>query len=367
MSPPVRATIGDRAAAPSVLTPPTAGGLTWRPWTPADVPALTALMHTAHEADGRDWFTSADEVAETFGAPAFDAADTLLGLDADGKPLAWAHAQQFPTDGVSTLRVSLSGGVHPARRGEGIGTQLLAWASGRARQTLASYDGDPRLAGLPARVSAHLVDTDRDDQRDLLRAGGFEPVRYYANLLRDLGAPVPAVGLEPPLRLVPWTDALEDAARLARNDAFRDHWGSQPRTAESWRAYRSSFAPDWSFLVVDESVRYPGSEHEQPGDTTVPPGTPYVVGLHLAGRYEHDWATQGYTAGYTELLGVRRAYRGRRIAVALLTHALRIFADDGMQHAELDVDTDNPTGAPALYARLGYTKSDGSTLYAIEL
>ena len=36
-------------------------------------------------------------------------------------------------------------------------------------------------------------------------------------------------------------------------------------------------------------------------------------------------------------------------------------------YAELDVDTDNPTGAPALYARLGYTKSDGSTMYSIEI
>ncbi|MFD7024000.1 GNAT family N-acetyltransferase [Promicromonospora sukumoe] len=367
MSPPVRATIGDRAAAPAVLAPPTAGGLTWRPWTPADVPALTALMRAVQEADGRDWFTPAEEIAETFGAPAYETADTLLGLDADGTPLAYAHAEQFPTDGAGLLRVWLHGGVHPDRRGEGIGTELLAWATGRARQVLAASDGDPRLAGLPARIAVDLLDTDPAERRDLLRAGGFEPVRYYANLLRDLAAPVPAVGLEPPLRLVPWTDALEDATRLARNDAFRDHWGSQPRTPESWRAHRSSFARDWSFVVVDESVRYPGSEHEVPGDTTVAPGTPYVVGLHRAGRYEHDWATQGYTAGYTELLGVRRAYRGRRIAVALLTHAMRVFADDGMQHAELDVDTDNPTGAPALYTRLGYAKSEGSTLYAIEL
>ncbi|WP_020014496.1 GNAT family N-acetyltransferase [Promicromonospora sukumoe] len=368
MSPPVRATIGDRAAAPSVLPHPTAGGLTWRPWTRADVPALAVLMRAVQEADGRDWFTSADEIAESFDAPVFDAdADTLVGLDADGAPLAYAWVERFPTDGVDLLRATLVGGVHPDRRGQGIGTQLLAWATGRARQALAASDGDPRLAGLPARIAVDLMDTDPPERRDLLRAGGFEPVRYYANLLRDLAAPVPAVGLEPPLRLVPWTDALEDATRLARNDAFRDHWGSQPRTPESWRAHRSSFAPDWSFVVVDESVRYPGSEHEQPGDLTVPPGTPYVVGLHRAGRYEDDWATQGYTAGYTELLGVRRAYRGRRIAVALLTHAMRVYADDGMQHAELDVDTDNPTGAPALYARLGYTKSDGSTLYAIEL
>jgi ribosomal protein S18 acetylase RimI-like enzyme len=363
-----RPSIVERAAAPRTLAFPTAGRLTWRPWTRQDVPALAELMHAVDQADGRDWFMSPGEIEELFGAPVFDAAaDTLVGLDADGTMLAHASIERMPTDGVSLLRVVITGGVHPTRRGEGIGTELLAWATGRARQALAESGGDPGLAELPGRISTHLGDTDPAERQDLLRAAGFQPVRYFANLRRDLSLTVPAIGLEPPLRLVPWSDALEDATRLARNDAFRDHWGSQPRNPESWRAYRSMFAPRWSFVVIDESVQYEGSEREQPGDTTVPPGTPYVVGLHQGERFEHDWETQGYTAGYTGLLGVRRAYRGRRIAAALLTHAMHVYAADGMQYAELDVDTDNPTGAPALYARLGYTKNDGSTLYTIEL
>jgi ribosomal protein S18 acetylase RimI-like enzyme len=368
VSDPAPASIAERAAAPRALPVPTAGGLTWRSWTRADVPALTELMNAVEKADGRDWFTSPDEVEELFGAPVFDAAtDTLVGLDADGTMLAHASVERYPTAGVSLLRAGVTGGVHPTRRGEGIGTELLAWGTGRARQALAALGADPEVAGLPGRITAHVCDVDPPERHDLLRAAGYEPMRYYANLLRDLSVPVPAIGLEPPLRLVPWTDALEDAIRLARNDAFRDHWGSQPRTPESWRAFRSAFAPQWSFVVIDESVRYEGSERERPGDTTVAPGTPYVVGLHLGERYEHDWESQGYTAGYTGLLGVRRAYRGRRIAAALLTHAMHVYAADGMQRAELDVDTDNPTGAPALYARLGYTKSDGSTLHTIEL
>ncbi|MFD2792113.1 GNAT family N-acetyltransferase [Promicromonospora vindobonensis] len=365
---PAPAPIAERAAAPATPRLPTAGDLTWRPWAREDVPALAVLLRAVQEADGRDWFTPADEIAEAFDAPVFDAAaDTLVGTDADGVMRAYGQVERLSSVGATRLRVSVSGGVHPTHRGRGIGTELLVWATGRARQALAALGTDPRLDVLPARISAHLEDSDPAERRDLVRTGGFEPIRYYANLLRDLSVPVPAVGLEAPLRLVPWSEALDDATRLARNDAFRDHWGSQPRTPESWRAYRSSFAPEWSFVVVDESVRYQGSEQEQPGDATVAPGTPYVVGLHLASRYEHDWESQGYTAGYTDLLGVRRAYRGRRIAVALLTHAMRIYADAGMQQAELDVDTENPTGATGLYARLGYTKSDGSTLFTIEL
>jgi len=365
---PVSSSIVERAAAPRALAFPTAGGLTWRPWTRQDVPALARLRRAVEEADGRDWFTSPEEIEELFGAPVFDAAaDTLVGQDADGTMLAYAYVERMPTVGVDLLHAGITGGVHPDRRGEGIGTELLAWATGRARQALAEYGGDPELAGLPGRIATHLGDTDPAARQELFRAAGYQPVRYFANLRRDLSLPVPAIGLEPPLRLVPWSEALEDATRMARNDAFRDHWGSQPRTPESWQAYRSKFAQPWSFVVIDESVYYEGSESEQPGDTTVPPGTAYVVGLHRGERFEHDWETQGYTAGYTGLLGVRRAYRGRRIAAALLTHAMHVYAADGMQYAELDVDTGNPTGAPALYSRLGYTKNDGSTLYTIEL
>jgi mycothiol synthase len=365
---PLRASIAERAAAPRVLPVPTAGGLAWRTWTRQDIPALAELLHAVQEADGRNWFTSPGELAELFDAPVFDAgADTLVGLDADGVLRAYAYVERFHTEGATVLRTAVSGGVHPSHRGRGIGTELLAWATGRARQALAASGADPLLSGLPGRISAHIDDGDPAERRELLRAAGLAPTRYYANLLRDLSTPIPAVGLEPPLRLVPWSAALDDATRLARNDAFRDHWGSQPRSPESWRAYRSSFAPQWSFLVVDESVQYAGSEQEQPGDRTVRPGTPYVVGLHMAGRYEHDWESRGYTAGYTNLLGVRRDYRGRRIAVALLTHAMHVFAADGMRYAELDVDADNPTGANRLYARLGYAKKDGSTMYSIEI
>ena len=76
---------------------------------------------------------------------------------------------------------------------------------------------------------------------------------------------------------------------------------------------------------------------------------------------------QGYTSGYTDALCVRRSYRGRRIAPALLAAGMRAYAADGMQYAVLDVDTENPTGAYGLYSSLGYQKTVGSRMLSIEL
>jgi mycothiol synthase len=138
--------------------------------------------------------------------------------------------------------------------------------------------------------------------------------------------------------------------RQAHNDAFRDHWGSEPATPESWAGGRSKFAPGWSFLALDES-----------GDR------PVVAGYALSSRFEQDWAVHGYTSGYTGTLGVRRAYRRRGVAPALLAASMAAFRDDGMQYAELDVDSENPSGALGLYSRLGYEVVHGSAMYSIEL
>jgi ribosomal protein S18 acetylase RimI-like enzyme len=108
------------------------------------------------------------------------------------------------------------------------------------------------------------------------------------------------------------------------------------------------FAPQWSHVAVDEA-------------------TGEVAGYTISGRYEHDWEVAGFTSGYTELLGVRRAWRGRGLAPALLTAAMASFRADGMQYAELDVDTENPSGAHGLYASLGYEVTHGAIMYTIEV
>ena len=79
-----------------------------------------------------------------------------------------------------------------------------------------------------------------------------------------------------------------------------------------------------------------------------------MAGYQLS-SHDPDIAVQrGFREGYTELLGVRREYRGRGIAQALLADAIRRFTGAAMDVASLDVDSKNPTGALALYTKMGY-------------
>lgn len=336
--------IAVRADAPAVLDlPPAHLELTWRPLQARDAEELFALIQAVEDADRAPQRTSAAEVAEMFEGSWKDLqADTLGGYDAAGTLRAYAFVEVRPGDS-RTVRAFLSGGVHPAWRGRGLGRAVLAWTEGRGRQKLAESGKD-----LPARL-ATFVDEQARDHRRLYAAAGFSPIRWYTDMRRDLALEVPRITVPRGVQVVRWTPELDDATRAAHNAAFTDHWGTEPQTAESWR-HEAHFAPSWSFVALDRSA-----------------AEPTVVGYLLSSRYEQDWAVQGYTCGYTDLLGVRREWRGQGLAGVLLARAMNAYKRSRMQYACLGVDTANPTGAHGLYSRMGYEATHGSVLYSVEI
>jgi mycothiol synthase len=60
------------------------------------------------------------------------------------------------------------------------------------------------------------------------------------------------------------------------------------------------------------------------------------------------------TGGWVKDLAVHPGRRRQGLGEALLHHAARLYRDAGVQRIGLKVDSDNPTGAPRLYERLGY-------------
>ena len=333
------APIAERAAPPATLDLPTAGGLTWRPATREDAPAWLALRNHIARADAEPYVETLEEIEEIFAGAWRDmTADSLLGFDpstgsgpsAEGALVAWAQVDSPPGD-VTQVRAFCWGGVHPDRRGEGIGRELLAWETGRARQLLAASGKD-----VPARIAVFAEDEAPASKHRLYEHAGFGVRRYYSDLARPLtgpdARPVPDVPLVGSLRLVPWSDGLDEATRLAHNDAFRDHWGSQPQTRDQWKQ-RAGFAPEWSFLVLDPApdvdALLASPDTDADTATALRAGEPLVAGYALSARYTEDFAVRGYSFGY--------------------------------------VDTANPSGAHGLYASLGYVKTSGSRMYSIEL
>jgi ribosomal protein S18 acetylase RimI-like enzyme len=67
--------------------------------------------------------------------------------------------------------------------------------------------------------------------------------------------------------------------------------------------------------------------------------------------------------GWVGELGVRKPWRGRGIASALLQRAFATFAARELPRVMLNVDAANPTGAVRLYERLGMRTVRGWDVY----
>lgn len=212
--------------------------------------------------------------------------DSILGLDDEGTARAFGHVELPPGD-RRTIRAFCWGGVDPQWRGRGIGRELLAWQERLARARIAAA---PHPA--PGRILVHVGDHVTPTVR-LLERAGFARMRVYLELTRPLDGSLPPVGVQDGLRLVPYDPSLSEQVRLAHNEAFAEHWNSESRSPEDWERRSVGgryFRPEWSFVVLD------GEE---------------VAGYCLTSAYEPDWHAQGYTAGWTDVLGVRHAWRRR--------------------------------------------------------
>jgi mycothiol synthase len=323
---------------------PAVDPLSWRPVVAADVPAWRRLVLAAAVVDRDDENPTEDDLADELAAPNLDPArDTLAAVTADGELLALGVTAARPPGGPFR-RYDLWGTVHPDHRGRGLGRRLLAWQLDRAAEQHAESGAD--VEGWPG---VGVKEYQESTRRLCLRAG-MTPLRHYTGLLRRLDRPVEVLPPPAGIRLLRLDPDRSPQALAAHNDAWRDHWGFSPRPQDLWDTWgprHRNFRPDWSLLAVDDA------------------GT--VVGYVVNFGWEQEWEVKGRTEGYTEMIGVRRPWRGKGLASALLTASQAAFQASGMECAALDVDSENPTGALRLYRSLGYEPHSRTTLLARRL
>jgi mycothiol synthase len=306
--------------------------LTWRPLAEKDIPAWAELLRAVEAADRMDEHYSEEDLAEEFAAPGFDSRRGSLAAF-DGPDMVAGATLRFgpsPLD-APTHRMPYDGYVHPAYRGRGLGTRLLAWAPDAARALHAEHHPHLPLdlnAGHGARNEAAA---------ELIARQGFTPNRYYNLMKRDLGPDLPPVPALDGIAVLPYAAERDEETRAVKNAAFRDHWGSTPWSAELWRSRfteSASFRPDLSFIAVDQA-------------------SDRVVGMVITKYYAAETEATGRRDAYVDNLGTLRDARGRGVGGALLAAVLHEARARGFDSASLGVDTQNPTGALGVYERAG--------------
>ncbi|MBD8583253.1 GNAT family N-acetyltransferase [Frigoribacterium sp. CFBP 8766] len=338
--------VSARVPRPDARLPRDRGGLRWRPATLADLEALHALDGRVASVDHPLHVTSLSSMRQLLEMPGIDLErDSLVADEGDGQLVAWGLSFLWPVR-ESVVRVSVDGGVDPRRRRQGLGRDLVEWQRLRGEQHLSASDDV-----LPA-VLAAGVEQEAKSHAALLERQGFGPARWWSTLSRDLTRPVEPVPLDPAVRLEDYSTHREEATRLARNEAFVDHWGSQASTPEVWRMLvgAATFRPDLSFVAVAA------------GDD----GEEEVVAFVLTTVEPEQWPAHGGRSAHVDYVGVRRAWRGRHLAQSLLATALARQADQGFELCVLDVDSTSPTGAVGLYDRAGFTVAGRRAAYLRE-
>ena len=282
-----------------------------------------------------------DDLEELIGLSYFDlTADSRLAW-CDGEIVAWGSVLCIPS--AHQRRVLLDGAVLPGARGRGLGTELVSWQMERGREVAGVQD-----PGVPAWLELSASEAD-DARQELFDAFGFAPLRYYHEMRRSLADGANPIGLPGALDIVPFDFAYDEATRAAHNEAFRDHFAASELDEETWGLWvtgHHNFRADCSYLVFD------GEE---------------IVGYALNSVHPDDWPALGFSEGWTHQLGVRRPWRGRGVATALLSATAGAFAADRLDYAALDVDAENPTGARMLYEAQGYRRSKTRVAWSLPL
>jgi ribosomal protein S18 acetylase RimI-like enzyme len=300
-------------------------GFRIRPPTLQDVPGLAAVLLADDLLD-----TGASDYDESFvrdqwATPGFDPAqDSWLVLEPAGGVVAAANVMP---DGRE--RVKSWGVVHPGYRGLGIGSALLDLMEARA---------DQRLAGVAGATFHHSINDVDGAARAMVLARGYSFVRSFRHMQIDLdGSRAPG---EPPEGIA--IRGIEPDVDLARAhavlvEAFREEWGYREIPYEEWRELEVEIPG------FDPGLWLLATEGEEP-----------VGALNAI-----VWGDRGWVGE----LGVRRAWRGRGIGAALLRRSFATFAERGLSRVMLNVDFENPTGAMALYEKVGMRAVRGFDVY----
>lgn len=276
-----------------------------RPFTADDFPAVAKLLEDDERSFGRRAEVSANNIREW--TQFTDLPNESWLYEDDDGPAAVGFVYVYGTVGVGI------GVVHPRVKGRGLGPELLDRSDAALRDR--EIEKIHQFA-LGSDTAAHA----------LFESRGYHDARHFFEMAIELAErpDVPDVTVE----TFSGDDADARAFHAALDEAFQDHWEHQGQGFDKWwerNRTNPSYDPTLWFLIRD--------------------------GDEIAATCRNEANRNG--GGYVATIGVRRPWRGKGYAKALLLHAFGEFWDRGMPRVTLGVDAESPTGATHLYERVG--------------
>jgi len=293
---------------------------------------MAPIANAVYAANGMDELTTVADRENWLGhvTEGFDPARDVVLAEVDGSLVGYAWVDWVDTtDGLREFRVG--GYVHPEWQARGIGRRLLAWQEDRAR-------AHPAAGATDRPLSFGTWSSEANTRKiRLFTHAGYEVVRYFFEMNRPTldGIDLPPMpdGLE--IRPLASDRASQKQLWDADVEAFQDHWGGFDASDAAFEAWLTDPNHDPALWVV----AWDGDE---------------IAGAVTNAIFAAENEAFGRARGWMETVFVRRRWRRRGLGAALVARALVRLREAGMSEAGLGVDSDNPSGALALYERAGF-------------
>ena len=181
----------------------------------------------------------------------------------------------------------------------------------------------------------------------LLTQEGYQPVRYFYQMVRPSLDDIPDFPLPAGIEVRP---ALPEHYRAIWNagvEAFQDHWGFAPPADEDyqgWLGNKTLFQPHLWQVAWDVATDQIAGQ----------------VRTFIDAAQNEKYQRQ---RGWTEDISVRRPWRRRGLARALIVRSLRVQKEQGMTESALGADSENLSGATRVYEDCGFRVVKRNTAY----
>lgn len=335
----------ERTNTTTVYDAPAMDGLVFRGFRgPEDYPAMVAVIEGSKEVDQLEHATTVEDIARDYEHLInSDPYRDMLFVEMHGEVVGYSRVFWLKRDD-GTYAYGHFVDLLPAWRGQGIRRAMLHHNERRLREiAIAHINGNGRN---PAeRYFESWANTTETHWRALLIEAGYAPVRYGYLMVRPDLENIPDLPLPDGVEVRPVRPEDYWTIWYAAKEAFRDHWGSSDdewaeTNFEGWQE-SDIFTPElWQ-------VAWDGDE---------------VAGMVLNYIDHKENAAYHRLRGYTETICVRRPWRRKGVARALIARSLAIHKTLGMTEASLGVDAQNPNGALQLYQSMGFRQvKEGTT------
>lgn len=284
-----------------------------------DLVAYVQLVNEIDEVDGLGKATTMEQMQEHLGRPRCHPEEDLFLAELDGLLIGYVDMIRELEIG----RVILDGAVHPAHRGQGVGSKLLQSATDHSQRLRAKVVQIPIVQGM--QTGEHFV-----------RKKGFRLVRRHWQMsLTEYGGEV--LQIPQGFGLGHFVPGDEECLCTLQNLAFAGSWGFRPNTVEDIRHLMNTICchPEGILLI---------SEGQQ--------------------KVGYCWTMDDPAEkqkGYIRMMGVDPEYRGLGLGRAILVAGIEYLRKRGMTEIELSVDSKN-SSAKRLYQSAGF-KRKGTTLW----